>query len=189
MAMKSLTAVLSAALLAVATPAMADQLIVSTGGTVTCAPQVSVTQGSTTTMVTGFTPQSYSIGGTEAVTIGSPVTITPPALNNLKLTKVFDACSQPLISALMTPAPIPTLTLMQLRSLPNGTNFPVLTITLTNAYVTSWSTSSESPGTAVQDTFTFGYKSICIANTTLTTTGAVGTTTSHCYDLVLRSAV
>jgi len=117
------------------------------------------------------------------------VAITPPVLSNLKLTKVFDACSQPLISALMTPAPLPTMTLMQLHSMPNGGNFPLLTITLTNAYVTSWSTTSTSPGMAAQDTFTFAYKSICIANTTITASGTAGATTSHCYDLVLKSAV
>jgi type VI protein secretion system component Hcp len=187
--MKTLIAVLAAAVLFAAAPSRAQQLIASIGGTLACAPQVTITQGTTTTTVTGFTPQSYSIGGTEAVTIASPVTITPPALANLKLTKNFDACSQPLISALMTPAPIPTLTLMQIHSLPNGTNFPVMMITLSSAYVTSWSTNSTSPGMASQDTFTFAYKSICIANTTLTAAGTAGTTTTHCYDLLLKSAV
>jgi type VI protein secretion system component Hcp len=186
--MKMLMAVLAATVLTAATPMLAQQLIVSTGGSLACAPQVSVTQGTTTTTVTGFTPQSYSIGGTEAVTIGSPVAITPPVLANLKLTKAFDACSQPLIADLMTPRPIPTLTLMQLRSLANGTNVPVMTITLTNAYVTSWTTTSTSPGMASQDTFTFAYKSMCIASTTITA-GTVGATTTHCYDLVLNSAV
>ncbi len=187
--MKTLMAVLAATVLTAATPMLAQQLIVSTGGTLACTPAVTVAQGTMTTTVTGFTPQSYSIGGTEAVTIGSPVAITPPVLANLKLTKAFDACSQPLISALMTPAPIPTLTLMQLHNGANGANFAVMTITLSNAYVTSWSTTSTSPGMASQDTFTFAYKSICIANTALTGAGAAGTTTTHCYDLVLKSAV
>jgi type VI protein secretion system component Hcp len=187
--MKTRIAVLVTALLAVGSQAKSQQLIVSLGGTLACGTQVSVTQGTTTTMVTGFTPQSYSIGGTEAVTIGSNVTITPPVLANLKLTKAFDACSQPLIAALMTPAAIPTLTVMQLHNGANGSNFAVTTITLTNAYVTSWTTNSTSPGMASQDTFTFAYKSICIANTALTGAGVAGTTTTHCYDLVLKSAV
>ena len=69
--MKMRMAVLAVALLAAAAPVSAQQLIVSTGGTLACSPQISVMQGTTQTTVTGFTPQSYSIGGTEAVTIGS----------------------------------------------------------------------------------------------------------------------
>ena len=191
--MKMLMAVLATAMLAVAAPAMAQQVIMTTGGTVACTPQVTITPSpNQTTTVAGFNPTSYSLGGSDQVQIGSGSgpTASVPKLANLTVTKVFDQCSEPLISAMLHGSSLQTVTLMQLHTV-GQVNIPVMTITLTNAYVTSWSLSgSTAPasGNGPQENFSFTYGNICVAHTAITTSGTVGTTTTHCYNVQTNTA-
>jgi type VI protein secretion system component Hcp len=196
--MKKLMAVLATAVLAAAAPTMAQQtqqILMSTGSPTSCtatSPVTVTTAPGHTTMVTGFNAISYSLGGSDQVQVGTgATTVGVPKLSNLTISKLSDVCSGPLIMAMLSGSQLNTVTLYQLHSMANGTNIPVLTITLTNAYVTSWSlaaSTASATGNGPQENFGFTYTNICVANTTITSNGTVGNTMSHCYNVQTNTA-
>jgi type VI secretion system secreted protein Hcp len=91
-------------------------------------------------------------------------------IQDVSLTKPFDACSPALLGAVATGKHYPSLTLTQSNS--DGT---VTTLALTDVIVSSWSAAGSVNTEAATENVTFGFAKVCL------TDGGSGS--KFCYDL------
>ena len=110
-----------------------------------------------------FSATSFNIGGTDATTsTGGSVA---PTFSALSLVKALDSCSAPLVTQFLLGATIPTITLVEL--VPAGTigaTAPLLTITLENARISSYSISDTAGGGKSMEQISFIYQKAIITS-------------------------
>ena len=119
-----------------------------------------------------FQVSAWSLSGATADKLGTstanPVVTGLPTLGNLQLVKQVDQCSISLIRLFLTGLPVTTLTVTQPAA--NGmTTFNSLTLTLTNAAVSSYSRSGSNLMPVEQ--ISVIYEKACISTFTLTNSG------------------
>jgi len=132
---------------------------------------------------TGFNATSYSLGGTVKTGRAEPArNARPPALDALSVAKNFDACSEPLIRLFLGSTTIPTLTLIQYSGGGDGRNVPALTITLTNAVMTSYEVTG-APEVRPAEVLTFIYKKVCVTSVGQNPDGSPQSPVTVCYDV------
>ncbi len=163
----------AAATLFLAVPALAQtSLVVNVPGDNTC---------STAKGEPGFNALTWSIGGTDPGTISRPAAVSLQALN---ITKSMDACSEKLIRDFVAGTFIPSLTLIQYRT-SGGQPYASATVTLTNAYVASWSVGGTASAVPTEQlAFTFG--KMCVSTISQSATGQLQPPQKVCYDAVTR---
>jgi type VI protein secretion system component Hcp len=133
---------------------------------------------------TGFNATAYSLGGT--VKTGrierpnDPSNARPPSLSELSVAKNFDACSEPLIRLFLGSAVIPVVTLIQYSS-GGKEQFAALTITLTNAVMTSYEVTG-APDVHPSEVLLFTYKKVCVASISQNPDGSTQPPVTVCYD-------
>jgi type VI protein secretion system component Hcp len=134
---------------------------------------------------TGFEATVYSLGGTvKEKKLDTANTAKPPALDDLSVGKSFDDCSSPLIKLFLGSTIVPTVTLIQYGTGDN-TRTPVLTITLTNAVMTSYEVTG-APEIRPTEVLTFTYKSVCISSASQKLDGTYKPPVTVCYDTVKK---
>ena len=163
----------AAAFLLLVAPALAqNNLIVNILGDNTC---------STAKGEPGFNALSWSIGGSDAGTITKSGIVN---LQYLSITKYMDACSEKLIKDFLSGTFITSMTLIQYQTSAAGP-YAAATVTLTNAYVASWSVggaASYTPSEAVS----FSFSKMCVATISLSASGQMQPPQKVCYDAVNR---
>jgi type VI protein secretion system component Hcp len=94
----------------------------------------------------------------------------------------MDVCSEKLIKTFLSGTVIPSMTLIQYQTSAAGP-YAAATVTLTNAYVASWSVggaASYLPSEAVS----FLFSKMCVATISLNATGQMQVRQEVCYDAV-----
>lgn len=134
---------------------------------------------------TGFEATGYSLGGTvKEKKSDTADTAKPPALDDLSVGKSFDECSSPLIKLFLGSTIVPTVTLIQYGTGDNAKK-PILTITLTNAVMTSYEVTG-APAIRPTEVLTFTYKSVCISSVSQNQDGSFKPPVTVCYDTVKK---
>jgi len=133
---------------------------------------------------TGFNALSYSLGGT--VKTGQPGSgreAKVPSLQDLMVSKNFDACSERLIRLFLGSTVVPVVTLIQ-YSPAGGSERPyaALTITLTNALMNSYEVTG-APQVHPTETLDFTYSKVCVSSITQAEDGRLLPPVTVCYDV------
>ena len=130
---------------------------------------------------TGFEATAYSLGGTvKPKKSDTADSAKPPALDDLSVGKAFDECSSPLIKLFLGSTVVPTVTLIQYGT-GDLAKTPILTITLTNAIMTSYEVTG-APEVRPTEVLTFTYKSVCISSLGQNPDGSLKPPVTTCYD-------
>ncbi len=163
---------IAALLLAGATPAFAAvDNFVSTSNTAACS-----TAGG---MKGFFEVQSFGFSGADSSSaIGTGSGSGKISLDTFQLLKRFDNCSGVLLTEFLGEKHIQTIVL---ESKVNGANHPMLTITLTNALISSYSLKNDNE-TALIESLALKFEKACIVSTPTEPTGQPGKSTTVCYD-------
>jgi type VI protein secretion system component Hcp len=98
-------------------------------------------------------------------------------LSNLTVTRAVDGCSAEFIRLLITGAHTPTVTLIQ-KATNSGKTFNLITVTLTEAVMASYTVSSTGPDETVQ----FAYTKVCIATVEQRADGTAVPAETVCYN-------
>lgn len=177
--MKRISSVLGLALaLTLGAPAFAaTNVIVNITGNNNSDPCNSTLIGKTS----GFEITSYSLGGTDTVNVTGGPKSSKLSLSDFVLSKVFSSCSGELTKDFLNAKVLPTVTLYDYKQSANGVGFDFLTITLSNAIITSYQL-SDTATTTPQESISFAYSKVCITNTPQNPNGSAGNTNTVCYN-------
>jgi type VI protein secretion system component Hcp len=138
---------------------------------------------------TGFNATSYSLGGTvktgrfeqSNAQSNAQSSIRPPSLSDLSVAKNFDACSEPLIRLFLGSTVIPTVTLIQYSTGSGERPFAALTITLTNAIMTSYEVTG-APDVHPTQVLLLTYKKVSVISISQNPDGTTQAPVTVCYD-------
>jgi type VI protein secretion system component Hcp len=175
-------AVILAVLTAIGVPLMAqDRLIMNAGGTELCASQTYSAGGPTTTFA-GFSPTSFSLSGalTGIGSAGPGATGVNAELKSLKFSTLGDECGEQLIADFLNKTALPTVTITLFRPNVVVGIYPSLKITLSSAYIASW-TASQEGGADSGNTFTLIYTNICYSFTPVNANGTLRAPLQVCH--------
>jgi type VI protein secretion system component Hcp len=167
--MKSLISALAVTLCAISSVGTATAQITISTGTMNCG------AGN----VSSLPILSWSFSGTNAVTAGN--TTGKVGLANLTVMRGVDGCSAEFIKLLVTGAHTATVKLIQ--KVP-GESYNLITVTLTDAIIASYSISSTGPIETIQ----FAYSKMCVATVEQFADGLGAPPETICYNLADNQA-
>ena len=131
----------------------------------------------------GFPVQSFSLGGSDpAVTGTSGSGAGRISLSALSITRSFDGCSESLVRAFLGQARVTALTLKAYRTAANGSPVAILTITLSNAVISSYQLNGGG-GSLPEEAVSFSYDKVNIESTIVNPDGTLGGTVKVTYDV------
>jgi type VI protein secretion system component Hcp len=127
----------------------------------------------------GLAVASYSLGGSATVN-PTNFNMTGLTMMNLKVTRLTDRCSQPLLTSFLKGTQVPTLVLTAFAQ-GQGISSPVLTITLTNVVLNGWTIGSSATDMGTE-TFSFAFANVCVATASTTLDGMAGPVATNCWN-------
>jgi type VI protein secretion system component Hcp len=102
-----------------------------------------------------------------------------PSLSSITLSKSFDDCSAPMLNALFAGTRLTSILIEQAK--PSGnTTAPLAEITLTNAYITSYSVGGSSASSPTES-WALSFDKICVTTYGQTATGQSSAGSTVCY--------
>jgi type VI protein secretion system component Hcp len=168
--MKKLSLVLALLCLVAVKAKAADTVSMTTNNQIKC-----TGQSSNSITLTGWS------WGSAAPVSSSALGIVIGKVNpsQITLNKVFDPCSTPMLTIYFNDGRLGTVVIEQYKS--NGINtLPVAEVTLTNAYIASYSVGGTSSSPA-SETWTLSFDKVCVTTYGVTPTGASQAGTTACY--------
>ena len=122
-----------------------------------------------------FEVQAWSWGASNAVDLSAPGGGGAGKVNvqDLSLTKAFDACSPALLGGVATGKAFPSLTLAA-----SNKDGSTTTVTLTDVRVSSWQAGGSTASAAAFESVSFAFSKVCLAD------GSSGA--KFCYDVKLN---
>ena len=168
--MKKLSLVLALLCLIAVKAQAADTISMTTGNQIRCTGQSS----------NSITLTGWSWGSTAPVSSSNlGIVIGKVNLSQITLNKVFDPCSTSMLTIYFDDGKLGTVVIEQFK--PNGFNtVPVAEVTLTNAYIDSYSVGGTSSSPA-SETWTLSFDKVCVTTYGVTPTGGsqAGATTCN----------